>query len=71
MSVHATWCGFRIHTVILLSAIIIPYPRIGNGPILKAFQNIFDWFLIFWACFENIMQHRKYVESRKKKGDDR
>jgi hypothetical protein len=62
------WISILSVFVRLLSAIIIPYSRIGNGPILKAFQNIFDLFLIFWACFENIMQHRKYVESRKKKG---
>jgi hypothetical protein len=51
----------------LLSALIIQYPKIGNEPILKAFKNNFDRILVFWAYFENIMQHKKYVKSRRKK----
>jgi len=50
-----------------LRAVIIRYPLIGNGPILKAFKNNFDLFLVFLACFKNLIQHQKYVEPRKKK----
>jgi hypothetical protein len=48
---------------------MIHYQQIGNGSILNAFKNNFDRFLVYWACFENIMQHQKYIEPRKK-GDD-
>jgi hypothetical protein len=51
----------------LLNAVTIHYPLIGNGPILNAFKNDFDRFLVFFACFENIIQHRKYVKSRRKR----
>jgi len=54
----------------LFNAVNIRYPQIGNKPILDDFKNNFDRFLVFWACFENIMQHQKYVELRKKKKDD-
>jgi len=54
-----------------LRAVIIRYPQIGNGPILKAFKNNFDRFLVFLACFKKLIQHQKYVEPRKKKVDDR
>jgi hypothetical protein len=50
----------------LLSGLIIQYPKI----ILKEFKNNFDRILVFWAYFENIMQHKKHVKSRKKKWDD-
>jgi hypothetical protein len=50
--------------------VIIRYPQIDNWPILNAFKNNFDRFLVCWACFENIMQHKKYVEPIKKKRDD-
>jgi hypothetical protein len=43
------------------------YLQISNGPISNVFKNNFDRFLVFWACFENIMQHRKYVEKKKKR----
>jgi hypothetical protein len=49
-------------------AVIIRYSQIGNERILNAFKNNFDRFAVFWACFENIIQHQKYVESRKKNG---
>jgi hypothetical protein len=51
----------------LLSVIIIRYPQIGIGPTLNIFKNSFAQFLVFWACFENIMQHQKYVEPKKNK----
>jgi hypothetical protein len=53
--------------------VIICYPQIGNESFLNAFKNNFVQFLIFWACFENIMQHKRHVETDKKKrvrGDD-
>jgi len=43
------------------------HKKIGNELILNAFKNNFDRFLVFLACFENIMQQRKYVEPKKKK----
>jgi hypothetical protein len=38
-----------------------------NEPILKTFKNNFDRFLVFWTCFENIMQYQKYVKSKKRR----
>jgi hypothetical protein len=58
----------RIRSVI---AIIIRYPQRGNVHILNAFKNNFDQYLVFWICFENIVQHKKYVEQSKKRMDDR
>jgi hypothetical protein len=49
--------------------VIIRYPQIGNKPILNVLKNNFDQFLVFWVCRENIMQHQKYVEPRKKEDD--
>jgi hypothetical protein len=48
----------RIHAI---GAVIIRYSQIGNEPIpiLNTFKNNFNQFLVFWACFENIMQYRK------------
>jgi hypothetical protein len=48
---------------------IFHYLQTGNEPILDAFKNNFDMFLVFWDYFKNIMQHKKYVELRKKRDD--
>jgi hypothetical protein len=53
----------------LLSAVVIRYSQIRNKPILNAFKNNFVRFLVFFACFENIMQHKKYTELGKKIDD--
>jgi hypothetical protein len=46
--------------------IIIWNLQIGNCHILKAFKNNLDRFLVFWTCFEKMMQHQKYVGLVKK-----
>jgi hypothetical protein len=72
--IHKIWIlllDIRIYICIrVIIAVIIRYPQIDNGLILNAFKNKFDWFLVFWICFENIMQYQKHVELRKK-WDDR
>jgi len=46
--------------------VIIRYPQIGNDSnesLLNALKNSFDRFLVFYACFDNMTQYQKYLES--------
>jgi hypothetical protein len=58
------WIFTRL--LLLLYAVIIRYPQIGNDSnesLLNALKNSFDRFLVFYACFENMTQCQKYLES--------